>query len=52
MKKAAGKCEAVNFVVAYAPTKKCTKDAELKHTHVLAKVGGLPTKEHLFVLIL
>ena len=50
--KLASKCEAVNFVVAYAPTD-CTQDAELKHIFWLKLedlVNKNTTKECLFVL--
>ena len=42
----ASKCEAVNFVVAYAPTD-CTKDAELKRVFwqkLEDLVENIPTK--------
>ena len=47
----ASKCEAVSFVVAYAPTD-CTKDAELKRFWQKAEdlVEKIPTNECLFVL--
>ena len=49
----AGKCGAVHFVVAYAPTA-CTKDAELKRIfwrELEDFVDQIPTKECLFVLM-
>lgn len=49
----AGKYEAVNFVVAYAPTE-CTKDTELKRVFwqkLEELVGQIPTRECLFVLM-
>ena len=51
----AGKDEAVNFVVAYAPNRLCTKNTELKNIFFWQKleclVEQIPTKECLFVLI-
>ena len=49
----AGKCEAINFVVAYAPTD-CTKGAELKRIFwqkLEDLAEQIPTKECLFVLM-